>query len=55
MTRHKVELSHKITVLSQLALNPDRDTISLLSEKRAKELNDMINKMWLVIERRAKR
>ena len=52
MTRFKVELSHKITVLSNWAFNDSKDTISLLSEKQAKEIVELINQIWTVAERR---
>ena len=55
MTRHKVELSHKLTVLHNWAFNPDKDTISALSENQAKALNNLLSMMWEVIERRTKR
>jgi len=53
--RYKVELSHKLTVLNNWAFNPDKDTISSLSEKQCQELCYKINEMWLIIDRRKKK
>lgn len=52
MTRYKVEFAHKLTVLYNWGFNPDKDTISALSEKQAKELCYKLNEMWKVIDRR---
>ena len=54
MTQHKVEFSHKLTVLYNWAFNPDKDTISALSEKQARELNIKLNECWQIIDRRSK-
>lgn len=54
MTRYRIELMHKLTVLNNWATNPDKDTISALSEKQARELCYEINKLWAIIDRRSK-
>ena len=54
MTRYRVELMHKIDVLTHWATNPDKDTISALSEKQAKDAVYKINELWVVLDRRSK-
>jgi hypothetical protein len=54
-TRHRVELAHKITVLSNWAFDPDRDTISALSESQARDINIMLTQIWTIIDRRRRK
>lgn len=51
----KIEFSHKLTVLNGWATNPNKDTISALSEKQAREAVAKIKELWSVLDRRAKR
>ena len=37
MSRYRIELCHKISVLHSWAMNPDKDTISSLSEDNARK------------------
>ena len=55
MTRARVELMSQISTLYHWANMPDRDTISALSEKQAKEAVVKIKELWAVLDRRAKR
>ncbi len=52
--RDHVELSHQVTVLYNWAMNPDRDTISALSNKQAKEAVAHLKELWPILERRSK-
>lgn len=53
ITRNRVELSHRLTILHNWAFDPERDTISGLTEKQAAEVIRLINEAWMVIDRRA--
>lgn len=52
MTRYRIELMHKIDVLFHFATNPDKDTISALSETQAREIIYKLNEVWKIIDRR---
>lgn len=51
-SRGRVELALVINTLHNWATDENRDTISALSEKQAKEAADYLKGAWLIIERR---
>lgn len=53
--RHHIELSHEITTLYNWSTNPDRDTVSALSDKQAREAVIYLKEIWSILERRRKR
>jgi len=53
MSRNRVELAHKITVLYNWLTDP-RDTVSALSEGQAKKAIIKIEELWKVLERRSR-
>jgi hypothetical protein len=55
MTRNRVSLMHQISVLYSWASNPDKDTISALSEKQASDAVKHLEAIWAIIDRRKNR
>lgn len=51
MSRNRVELMHQISVINNWATD-SRDTISALSEKKAKEAVDTLKQFWKIVDRR---
>ena len=52
MSRYRIELCHKISVLHSWAMNPDKDTISSLSEDNARKACIHLEKLWSILDRR---
>ena len=48
MTRNKVDLMHRISVLYHWASDSDRDTISALSDKQVKLMLENMEKFWAI-------
>lgn len=53
--RSHTELIHSITVLYNWASNPDRDTVSALTDRQAKEASTKLRELWAVLDRRSKK